>query len=176
MSLSGMRGRLEENSIFILLIGVIMASLGGYIWFNSEESLKTVALYLGAALIVTGICYPLSLFRNWSSWSLTQGMADFFIGVIFIVYSSKNSEAIPLMFAFWTLFVGLNRMVATFHLLRNDGPHWFWTLLSGLLGICSAFVLIFFPGLWALPLQMYMGAYLVCYGLVSAVEYFASRQ
>lgn len=171
----GKSSRGERASIWLLLIGLIMIAMGGYVWYNPADAILALAFYFGVVFIMTGAGYLLSLFSGWSGWILAQGLLDVFIGIIFLINIGVTAISIPIMFAFWALFVGVIRIMAAFQLKSSGASHWFWALLSGFLGILFAFLIISSPIIGMITITMFMGTYMILYGFLAIAEYFAGR-
>lgn len=175
MAVFGRTARTEMASIWVLVVGIIMILAGGYVWMHPANALLALAFYLGLIFIATGVGYLLALFSGWSGWLFAQGLLDIFVGTIFLINIGVTAISIPIMFAFWALFVGVLRVMAAFQLKRADAPHWAWALVSGILGIVFAFIILTHPIVGALGVTIVIGTYMILYGLLAVIEYVIGR-
>ena len=165
----------NKNSVWILIVGIIMMGLGVYVWMNPLNAIVALALYIGVVFVVTGISYLAAFFSGWSGWVLAQGLLDLTVGIILLSNLVVTIISLPIMFAFWALFVGILRLVAAFQLKSAGASHWIWALLSGLLGIAFGFMILAFPLIGMFTITVFMGTYMFMYGLLAVGEYFSSR-
>lgn len=175
MGLYTMKRQDNNTSVWILVIGVLMILMGVYVWFNPAEMLLALAFYFGVVFLMTGVGYLLAFFSGWSGWVLAQGLLDVFVGVIFLANINLTAISIPIMFAFWALFVGVIRIMAAVSLHREGASHWFWAFISGIIGIAFGFLIMANPLLGAFTITMFIGVYMMLYGLLAVVEYFSGR-
>lgn len=164
-----------RSSIWSTFIGALMIVLGVAIWFNPLEAIVGLAVYLGVILIVTGVSYFLAYLNSRSNWLLAQALLDILLGVIFLSNIGLTAASLPLMFAFWSFFVGILRITAGFHLYGEGASQWFWVLLSGVLGLVFGFMIWAFPLMGVLSITVFMGVQLIVYGLLLIAEYFSGR-
>lgn len=163
------------TSFWLLLIGILMIAMGGYVWFHPANAIIALAFYLGVVFLAAGVGYLLSLFSSWSGWSLALGLLNIFVGIIFLGNLGITVASIPIMFAFWALFSGIIRAVASFQLKRAGFPGWFWALISGILGVAFAFLIMSSPLIGVLTITILMGSYMIFYGILAIAEYFALK-
>lgn len=153
-----------------LIIGILMICLGIYMWFHPVATLIALALYLGVVFVVVGVGYLTLAFHIDSGWYLALGLLDILVGVLFISNLGVTAESLPIIFAIWTLFVGVLQVSEAFFRKRTDYP-WEWELISGLVGILFAILIMVNPMIGAFAITILMGSYIVLYGVLGIIEY-----
>ncbi|MDR1694073.1 MAG: DUF308 domain-containing protein [Lactobacillaceae bacterium] len=168
--------KIEPNAGGLFLaIGIIMVCLGVYVWFHPVDTLIALALYLGVVFVAAGALYLYIAFQHNSSWHLALGLLDLLVGVIFLSNLGVTAASLPIVFALWTLFVGVIQVGEAFYRKSVSYP-WGWELAFGILGILFAFLIMAYPGIGAFTITMLMGSYIILYGLLGFIEYAALKK
>lgn len=164
-------------SLWRLCIGIIMILLGMYVCFNPIASLVALALYIGIAFIIVGSGYVITSFSFESGWDLIVGLLDIFIGLILVANLGISAASLPIIFAIWSLAVGVIQIVGAIRLYRINMP-WSWSLMIGICGIIFAFLILAYPMLGAITITAIIGIYMIIYGAFSLLEafYFPAKQ
>lgn len=160
-----------KKNIWVLLISLIMIATGVYVLFNPVETLLAMALYLGVSFAVMGVAYIIAFTKEKVYMSLTLGILDLVIGLIFLLNLGVTAMTIPLIFALWCLFVGIVQIVTSLELKENMIPSWSWLLCTGILGVLFSLLIFFYPMIGILTLTLLMGTYLLLYGALELVRY-----
>lgn len=171
----GVNRRAERSSLWLLFVGLLMIGLGIYVWLHPAEAIFALGLYLGIAFLMSGTAFLISFFSGTSSWNLAQGILEIILGILFVLDIGVTLVSIPIILAFWGLFIGVLGLTAAYHFFVMGAPQWIWTALSGLLGILFCFLVILNPFAGLLTATMLIGIYLLLYGILSLVEYFSGR-
>lgn len=161
----------KSNSNWLLFVSLIMIVVGLYTWFHPVGAMMALALYLGIILILVGIGYLWAYSRWKNSWDLALGIIDILVGLVFVSNLGITAATIPVLFAFWALFVGVMQITASFEMKELGMDSWKWVGVSGLVSIFFGFVIVYMPIVGAITITILMGAYLIIYGLVGLVEY-----
>ncbi len=161
----------KSNSNWLLFVSLIMIVVGVYTWFHPVGAMMALALYLGIIMILVGIGYLWAYSRWKNSWDLALGIIDILVGLVFVSNLGITAATIPVLFAFWALFVGVMQITASFEMKAAGMLNWKWVAISGLVSIFFAFVMVYMPIVGAITITILMGAYLIIYGLVGLVEY-----
>ncbi|MFV0627281.1 MAG: HdeD family acid-resistance protein [Alphaproteobacteria bacterium] len=161
----------KSNSAWILFVSLVMIGLGVYVWFHPVGAMMALALYLGIAFIFVGVGY-LAAYGYWkNSRDLALGIMDVIVGLVFVSNLGITASTIPVLFAFWALFVGVTQVVAAFELKEVKAPEWKFLLVAGLISIVFGFIIVYMPIVGAITITILMGTYLIIYGLIGLVEY-----
>lgn len=170
-----MNRKAERSSFWLLFVGLLMIGMGVYVWLHPVEAIEALGLYLGITFLVSGVAFLLSFFSGASSWNLAQGILEIILGILFIFDMGVTLVTIPVIIAFWGLFIGVLALTAAYHLFEMGGPQWIWSFISGLFGILFCFIVLLNPLAGLLTATMLIGIYLVLYGIFACLEYFSGR-
>lgn len=161
----------HNASLWHLLAGVIMAVFGIFVWFNPVATLMALALYLGIVFLVVGAGYFMASFSYRSGWYLLVGLLDMLVGVVFVSNLGVSAATLPVIFALWSITVGVVQIVGALNLRKYALP-WGWSLTVGLLGVLFGFWILAYPLVGTITLTVLMGSYIFLYGIIEIVEFF----
>jgi uncharacterized membrane protein HdeD (DUF308 family) len=159
------------KNIWLLIIGVILMACGVYVLFSPMTALLASAIIAGGAFIAMGIGYLMAFRYTRSYMHVTLGILDVLIGLILLANLGITAASMPIIFAFWCLFVGVIQLVASFELRDVGEPIEKLLLLSGVIGIIFSLLIFFNPVFGMLSLSFLMGAYLILYGVFEVGRY-----
>ena len=89
-----------------------MIGLGIYVWLHPAEAIFALGLYLGIAFLMSGTAFLISFFSGTSSWNLAQGILEIILGILFVFDMGVAFVSIPIILAFWGLFIGVLGLTA----------------------------------------------------------------
>jgi len=105
-----------------------------------------------------------ALKRNW--WVLViRGICGIVFGVVAFVYPGLALATLVILFGAWVLIDGVFRIVGATAGRASD-PDWGFHLIIGLLGVVVGFLTFRAPGITALILVIYIGAWALMIGAV----------
>jgi uncharacterized membrane protein HdeD (DUF308 family) len=105
-----------------------------------------------------------ALKRNW--WVLViRGICGIVFGVIAFAYPGLALATLVILFGAWVLIDGVFRIVGATAGRASD-PDWGFHLIIGLLGVVVGFLTFRAPGITALILVIYIGAWALMIGAV----------
>ncbi len=105
-----------------------------------------------------------ALKRNW--WVLViRGICGIVFGVIAFAYPGLTLATLVILFGAWVLIDGVFRIVGATAGRASD-PDWGFHLIIGLLGVVVGFLTFRAPGITALILVIYIGAWALMIGAV----------
>jgi uncharacterized membrane protein HdeD (DUF308 family) len=99
---------------------------------------------------------------------LLQGIAGVVAGAIAILWPGIGALALTYLVAAWALVTGAFEIAAAIRLRKAIKGEWL-LLIAGLLSIVFAVLIALFPGVGALTLVWWIGAYAFAYGVISLV-------
>jgi len=153
-----------------LIKGIIMVLLSLFVLINPEDTLKTVAFYLGIGFFITGIILiirGISLKKaeeSWN-WNIIEGIADLILGFLLIVAPVAMAALIPIMIGIWAVFYSILIIIDSFKGAGN-GP---LKLASGIIIFLLAYLLIFNPLLFGLTIVIWLGILLLVAGIFNII-------
>src|SRR5438552_11493389 len=105
-----------------------------------------------------------ALKRNW--WVLViRGICGIVFGVIALAYPGLALATLVLLFGAWVLIDGVFRIIGATARRASD-PDWGFHLIVGILGVVIGFLTFRAPGITALALIIYIGAWALMIGAV----------
>ncbi|MCU1239087.1 MAG: hypothetical protein JWP63_7054 [Candidatus Solibacter sp.] len=116
----------------------------------------------------------LALATNW--WALViRGMAGIIFGILALLWPGITLVALIFIFAAYALVDGVASLVGA---VRAMGQHERWGVLvvEGIVGIATALITVFWPGITALALVYVIGAWAVVTGLLEITAAVRLRQ
>jgi uncharacterized membrane protein HdeD (DUF308 family) len=112
-----------------------------------------------------------ALAKNW--WLvLLRGIAGILFGVLAFTWPGLTLLTLVLLYGAYALADGVIALVAAFTGRAGTQPTW-WLVVVGLLGIAAGLVTFLWPGITALALVVFIGAWAVAHGvfeIVGAIE------
>ena len=150
--------------------GILAIVFGLLAFFLPGITLVSLVLLFGAYCFVDGIFNLVAAFRvhgiqeRW--WVLLlEGIVSIAAGVITFIVPGLTAVALLFLIAAWALVTGVLEIVAAIRLRKEIRGEW----LLALAGVCSIiFGLILFrhPGVGALALIWWIGAYAIAFGVL----------
>ena len=103
------------------------------------------------------------LSRNWG-WVALRGVVAVLFGIFAFIWPGKTLAAVVIVFGAFAFADGILALVAAFKVRDRGKP--FWSLvIVGLLGIVAGIVTFFWPGMTALLLVTFIGAWAFVMGI-----------
>ncbi|MCJ2144655.1 HdeD family acid-resistance protein [Methylobacterium sp. E-066] len=176
--LDAMSASLARNWWLIALRGVI-AILFGIVAFAAPEAfVLSLVLLFAAYTLVDGIFAIVGAVRaaqRHERWGflLLEGIVDIIVAVAAVLVPGAAVWAFVLLLAAWALVTGGLMIAAAFRLHLHYG-RW-WLGLGGLVSILFGIALILEPGMSALVLTWWIGAYSFAFGVLLLILAFQLR-
>jgi len=105
--------------------------------------------------------------RNWG-WVALRGAVAVLFGIFAFLWPGKTLAAVVLVFGAFALADGILSLIAAFKMRDQGKP--FWSLaIVGLLGIAAGAVTFFWPGMTALLLVTFIGAWALVMGIFEII-------
>jgi uncharacterized membrane protein HdeD (DUF308 family) len=147
-----------------IILGIVAFTLPGV-------TLAAIILLFGFYAIIDGVLAIIAAvreMRNHGRWGvmLVQGLIGIGAGVIALLWPGIGALALTLLVAAWALATGVLEIVIAIRLRKVISGEWM-LILGGVLSIALAVAVALFPGVGALALIWWMGAYALAYGIVT---------
>jgi uncharacterized membrane protein HdeD (DUF308 family) len=159
------------NSWAIALRGVAALLLGVLTFLMPNVTLAALVTVLGAYFLVDGLFAIAAAVRGlreherWG-WMLAQGIIGVVAGLIALFTPAIGALALTWLVAGWALATGVFEIAAAIRLRKVMTGEWL-LLLAGVLSVILGFVVALFPGIGALLLVSWVGAFALIYGIVN---------
>ncbi|MCJ2122942.1 HdeD family acid-resistance protein [Methylobacterium sp. J-077] len=176
--LDAMSAALARNWWLVALRGVI-AILFGIVAFAAPAAfvLSLVLLFAGYTLVdgIVAIVGAVRAAQRHERWGflLVEGIVDIVVAVAAVLVPGAAVWAFVLLLAAWALVTGALMIAAAFRLHLHYG-RW-WLGLGGLVSILFGIALILEPGMSALVLTWWIGAYTFAFGVLLLILAFTLR-
>ncbi|MCU0407781.1 MAG: DUF308 domain-containing protein [Bacteroidales bacterium] len=161
----------------ILLRGIILTALSFFVLFNPEDTLKTVAFYLGIGFFIMGILLVIRGIPkrkeegDWN-WDILEGIGDLILGFLLIVVPMLLVAIIPILIGIWAGLYGFKQVADAVRAKKNI----LLQLLTGILIIILSLILIFKPLLLGLTVAIWLGVLLLVAGIYNIYYSIRLRQ
>lgn len=170
---TGMWWALALRALAAILLGVIAIMMPG-------PTLAAIVIVFGIYAITDGVLAIIAAvrgIRKKERWGpmLLEGIVGLVAGGIAIASPGIGALALTYLVAGWALVTGAFEIAAAIRLRKEIKGEWL-LLLAGVLSIALAILVAIFPGVGALTLVWWLGAYAFAYGVVSLALAFKVRK
>jgi uncharacterized membrane protein HdeD (DUF308 family) len=163
-------GTLAHNWWAVLLRGIAGILFGIATFFAPAISLAVLVLLFGAYALVDGVLAVISSLRHRATnerwWVvLLEGIVGIGAGVVTFAWPHITAIALLYVIAAWALITGALEIAAAIRLRKVIDHEWL-LVLSGVLSIAFGVLLAMFPGVGALAVVLWIGAYALIFGVL----------
>ncbi len=176
--LDAMSSALARNWWLVALRGLFAFLFGAVAFIAPGAFVLSLVLFFAAYMLVDGITAVLSSIRaaqrheRWG-YLLAGGILDIIVAVAAVMVPAAAVWAFVYLIAFWALIAGGLMIAAAFRLHLHYG-RW-WLGLGGAVSILFGIALLIDPGMSALVLAWWIGAYTMLFGGLLLVLAFRLR-
>ena len=162
----------------VLISGVLIAILGISMLFTPLENLVTLALFIGIAMLVSGISEIVSFCGEEkgqrSGWMLASGIITTLLGIW--TFFGRGTAALiailPFIFAVWVMTSSIMRIGGSVALKSEGFSQWGWLLAFGIVGTILGFILLFTPVLSSAIIAFSIAFMLIVHGVNNIIIFF----
>ncbi|MET0367185.1 MAG: HdeD family acid-resistance protein [Methylobacterium sp.] len=170
--LDAMSASLARNWWLIALRGVISILFGAIAFAAPAAFVLSLVLFFAAYMLVDGIFTIVGAIRaaqKHERWGflLVEGLVDIVVGVAAFLVPAAAVWAFVLLLAAWAFVTGALMIAAAFRLHLHYG-RW-WLLLGGIVSVLFGLALVIEPGMSALVLTWWLGAYAIAFGVMLVI-------
>jgi uncharacterized membrane protein HdeD (DUF308 family) len=158
---------LAQNWWALALRGLAAVVFGLLTFFLPGITLLTLVLLFGAYALVDGVFNVIAFFRLMSHhWALLiEGLAGIIAGILTFVWPQITAVVLLYLIAFWAIFTGVFEIIAGIRLRKMIANEWL-LLVMGVLSLLFGVGILFAPGLGALAIVLWIGAYALVFGII----------
>lgn len=176
--LDAMSAVLARNWWLVALRGLLAILFGVIAFVAPGAFVLSLVLFFAAYMLVDGIFGIVAAVRaaqRHERWGflLLEGLLDLVVGVAAFLVPAAAVWAFVLLVAAWALLSGGLMIAAAFRLHAHYG-RW-WLGLGGVVSVLFGIVLLINPGMSALVLTCWLGAYAVAFGVMLLILGFRLR-
>ncbi len=175
---AAMSALLARNWGFVMLRGVLALLFGLMVILLPGPALAALVLLFSAYMLADGVVSIVLAVRaarrheRWG-WFIAEGVIDILAGALAFLMPGIAILSFVLVVSAWAIVSGIAMLVAAFR-LRPDHGRW-WLIAGGLLSVVWGVLLFLQPGIGALVLTLWLGAYAAAFGIVMIVLAFRLR-
>jgi len=166
---------LRRNWWLLLVLGIVSVLAGVFV-FVYPWTLSSVAVFVGALLIVRGVLLaltpPLTRARG---WNVALGIVNLLFGIAVLVWPAATLVVLATLFGLWLIASGLFDIIASIAVRRAAGS-WWLLLLRGLIAVPLGIIALVSPALMIEVLVAVIGIWAVLVGIVETVVSFQARR
>jgi uncharacterized membrane protein HdeD (DUF308 family) len=150
---------LALRGLVAVLFGLLTFSLPGI-------TLITLVLLFGAYTLMDGVFNVIASFRVASHhWALLfEGIVGIIVGILTFAWPAITAIVLLYLIAFWAIFTGILEIIAGIHLRKAITNEWL-LLLMGVLSVLFGVLILLAPGVGALAVVLWIGAYALIFGI-----------
>ena len=176
--LDAMNALLARNWWLVALRGVLAILFGLAAFLAPAAFVLSLVLFFSAYMLVDGlfgIGAAIRAAQRHERWGflLLEGLLDIVVGVAAFLVPAAAIWAFVLLVAAWALLSGGLMIAAAFRLHPHYG-RW-WLGLGGVISVLFGIALVINPGMSALVLTWWLGAYAVAFGVMLLILGFRLR-
>ncbi|MBB2962826.1 HdeD family acid-resistance protein [Methylobacterium sp. R2-1] len=176
--LDAMSAVLARNWWLVALRGLLAILFGVIAFVAPGAFVLSLVLFFSAYMLVDGIFGIVAAVRaaqRHERWGflLLEGLLDIVVGVAAFLVPAAAVWAFVLLVAAWALLSGGLMIAAAFRLHPHYG-RW-WLGLGGIVSVLFGIVLLINPGMSALVLTWWLGAYALAFGVMLLILGFRLR-
>src|SRR5579872_5023985 len=157
---------LARNWWALAIRGLAAILFGLLTFFVPGITVVTLVLLFGAYALVDGVFNVLAFFRaaehHWAF--LVEGVIGILAGILTFAWPAITAIALLYVIAFWAMFTGIFEMVAGVRLRKVISKEWL-LLVMGAVSLLFGLLILIAPGLGALAIILWIGAYAMVSGL-----------
>jgi uncharacterized membrane protein HdeD (DUF308 family) len=161
---------LVRNWWAVALRGLAALTFGILTVLWPDISLTALVLLFGSFAIVAGVFNIIAAVRRrrgerrW--WALLlEGLVSVAVGTVTLIMPELTALALAYVIAAWAILTGILEIAAAIMLRRQIRGEW-WLALAGVLSLAFGAVLAIWPGVGALALVLWIGAYAIVVGIL----------
>lgn len=163
------------SRVLWIVAGVLLIIVGIYCLFNPDVGLLSLSLYIGSAMLISGII-DIVIFAKWNGkmfgtgWFLADGILTVLLALFLLFNQAFTMLSLPFIFGMWLLFSGINQFVNSFELQSFGVRGWGWLTALGILLAVVGFFSLFNPIANLFALSILVGILLICEGVAAIVR------
>lgn len=163
------------SRVLWIVAGVLLIIVGIYCLFNPDVGLLSLSLYIGSAMLISGII-DIVIFAKWNGkmfgtgWFLADGILTVLLALFLLFNQAFTMLSLPFIFGMWLLFSRINQFVNSFELQSFGVRGWGWLTALGILLAVVGFFSLFDPIANLFALSILVGILLICEGVAAIVR------
>ena len=156
-----------------IIVGLVALAAGFIVLINPLTSYITIAIWLGVAVLISGIIGLVQSFSSDSAlvrngWVILAAIADIIIGLLLIFNMVITAVMLPMLFGVWLLYRGFIGVVMGMDLRSCRVPSAGWVVLGSVIMIVISLAVLLMPQtLGVEAIVLFVAAAFLIYGFSS---------
>lgn len=156
-----------------IIVGLVALAAGFIVLINPLTSYITIAIWLGVAVLISGIIGLVQSFSSDSAlvrngWVILASIADIIIGLLLIFNMVITAVMLPTLFGVWLLYRGFIGVVMGMDLRSCRVPNAGWVVLGSVIMIVISLAVLLMPQtLGVEAIVLFVAAAFLIYGFSS---------
>ena len=155
----------------ILIKGIILVILSFIIFSHPVGTLVGLTLYIGIALMLTGLLLIVSALSNRNAddqWGLklTEGIFDVLFAFIMLSNPAITAAVFPFLIGFWIIFYGIMLFTGSFTAKKGGDRSWWINMVGGLVTVVFGYVIMTNLLTGAIAISFLIGSGFLFFGLI----------
>jgi uncharacterized membrane protein HdeD (DUF308 family) len=156
-----------------IIVGLVALAAGFIVLINPLTSYITIAIWLGVAVLISGIIGLVQSFSSDSAlvrngWVILAAIADIIIGLLLIFNMVITAVMLPTLFGVWLLYRGFIGVVMGMDLRSCRVPNAGWVVLGSVIMIVISMAVLLMPQtLGVEAIVLFVAAAFLIYGFSS---------
>ena len=157
---------LARNWWALALRGLVAVLFGLLTFFVPGITLVTLVLLFGVYALMDGLFNVIAFLRVPAHyWALLiEGVIGIIAGILTFAWPAITAVALLYVIAFWAIFTGVFEIIAGIRLRKEITNEWL-LLVQGALSLLFGILILFAPGVGALAIVLWIGAYACVFGI-----------
>lgn len=152
------------RAVAAILVGIIAFAMP-VVTLAALVTLFGIYAMVDGAFAVAAALKGVRKHERWG-WMLAEGIIGIVAGAIAFLYPAIGALALTWLVGGWALATGVLEIAAAVKLRRIMTGEWL-LMLAGVLSVLLAIIIALFPGVGAILLVSWVGAYALLYGIVT---------
>jgi uncharacterized membrane protein HdeD (DUF308 family) len=141
---------------------------------HTVESILGLAFFIGWASLISGIFqvgFAISVKGVHNNWNLRlfNGIINILFGLIFLTHPALTAKALPFVFGFWMIFIGISTFFTGIRESNNNMPGGWFDMLLGLIITIGGIWISYNPMMEAAMLSWLLSLGFMFYGFYFVV-------
>ena len=171
---------LHTNWWLLALRGLAAVILGLLTFLQPEITLFVLVALFGIYCLINGILTLVMAYRRGRGqsrwWTLAlEGLASLIAGGLTLAWPGISLLGLLYVVALWAVVTGIFQIVTAIRLRKQITGEWL-LFLGGLLSVLFGGIVVFWPGIGALALSWWIGAYLFAIGITLGILAYRLRK
>lgn len=163
------------SRVLWIAAGILLILAGIFCLLSPSAALSGLALYLGLAMLFSGIV-DLVIFASASSrmvgsgWFLVDGILTVLLSLFLLCNQWFTALTLPFLFGMWLLFSGVSKFANSFELKRLGVRGWGWFTVLGIVLSAVGFFSFLDPLAGLVAITIVVGVFLILQGVASILR------